>query len=516
MTVSQNELDDILDKLDKQTRAIFTRLESMRANAGKQQAPNNQQSQAEASLRAPTQFQAQPHNQSHPQKLTAESLKHHEAELQKSRAASLQKNQDSNKPPAAPTDAQPPFGLGQQSPQGIPNYGQEVQNRLTREQLVLPNKRRKQNQTSAATTPAQTAQTPGQHTSPPKSESPVMQRTPAPPKMKCAVEKCDSKALFDTQEDLDKHISEAHPAKEEEIKDPLEFCLESMRIVLNLDDNGKAKPVPVPAGPQTASATAMKKSASSSSQPGILKRENSSTPMSRNPTGPSPPTLNHLRTPQPSGQNVRTPQSDTPKAPNKAAPSPLSKVAVAAPAEPDPWANARVPQSWFSTVLGGASDPNRAVSADFLTEWINRNSNAFTINSSPSGSAGAETNAPAVHSDISTGDDLDIEVGGEEEGWADLAEELEEFMGDGCVQVDPLLDMDWETAFGAESAEGGMAAGVGNAAMGGMGGARNPQLVKDRRGNMVSEEFMRVYQQEEYTALQVREREKRDRMTARK
>ena len=365
-TITAAELEDFTAKLGSQIEYTFNRLKQTT------KPPSMVQNQQPPGQRTP----AQPPPQ--PQKLTAESLKLNEDQEAKSRAASLQKNQDNNKPPAAPTAAHPPYPWGQVSPDGRAVYAGE--NRVTRETLKFPaNKRRKNNQSSAANTPITNAQTPPiNQASPPKIESPVMTKAPPPPKIKCPVEGCKSKATFTSQAELNKHMDDAHPPKEETITDPLAYCLESLRIVLDLDDDGKSKPVDrKPAAPTTTSQS--------------IKQE-SATPMSRNTTGPSTPGNPLLKTPLTNNNNmVKTPQSYTtaaavksstpsksllhPNLPNGSSNSTNNTTTAAlsnSTAEQDPWANCLVTEEWFRTVFAPVRHLDHPVSPAWLSQYCIR------------------------------------------------------------------------------------------------------------------------------------------------
>ena len=457
------------------------------------------------------QQQSQPRSQSKhaangPQKLTEESLQQQQEALQKSRTANLQKNQNHQKPPAAPTTSTPPFPFGHQSPDGVP-YFFNPEPPLPQEKLVLPvPKKKKLNPVSAATTPGQVVQTPGPKSSPPsKVESPKAQRNSAPSKLKCTLADCKTKTSFITQAELDKHIAETHPPKEEEITDPLAYCLESFRMVLNLDESGKSKPAELPASTNDAQASAMKKSASMQSQ--NIKQE-VSTPMSRNPTqtGPSP-SASLLKTPQASS-NVRTPASETKSMTGNqnTVKINLSKPSPSIPLSDDGWINAKVPKHWFSTVFSDVADLNRTVSSDFLVEWLNRNPFNLTNITDPSSSTSRAADKPSPHaSDISATDNLNINLTATDENddWIPVDWLDDSFSGNGGDGagvggaelansiLDPVLEMDWEAAFGSEEQdEENIASGK--------------AFKRLDEGDIVSEEFLKMY-----APLELAERTKR-------
>ncbi|KAL9125832.1 MAG: hypothetical protein Q9217_005018 [Psora testacea] len=484
-TVSAEELDQILLKLKEQCASVLSKMvPPQQKGASRQQLPQtaNQQSQrALGSILNQQQASASPQ----PQKLTAESLQQQQEAIQRSRAASLQKNQNSsssgnnhsiNRPPAAPTTTHAPFPFGQHSPQGVPVI-YNTRNELTQDKLVLPaaKKRKNNNQASAASTPAQTSQTPGSQSSPfNKVDSPEAQRAPAVPvaKLRCTVPGCKTKALFNGQADLDKHVANAHPSREEDVTDPLAYCLEGFRIILNLDERGKAKHAES-TSTSNAQPSVLKKSASSQG-PNI--KQEVATPTSRNPTGTGrSPSAHILKTPQPSN-NVKTPASDT-KSTGQAAAMKTIASKVTDTAAADSWANAKVPMHWFPTVFGDVADLNRPVSSDFLTDWLERN--PFNLSSDDCSSS--SKHSPHA-SDISANDELNVNLVGDSSNidwipsdWLD-----DGLVGDLATSVlDPLLEMDWDTAFG------------------GGGGAEQKELVvgraRKRNEGDASDEFLRVY-----------------------
>ena len=513
-TISPSELDHVLAKLKDLMLFVMKQksLQGGAAGAAGVRAPPNQQATATSS------GQSQPTTVAPAQPLTMESLQKQQDEIQRQRATSLQKGQSgTSKTPSAPTTSQPPpgaLGFGHQSPHGEATYFNTT---LTRDKLQLPTakKRKPNNQPSPAGTPGQSAPTPGAQSSPPtKIESPKISRTAPPPRLRCTVEGCTTQATFADPKELEKHVADAHPPKEEEITDPLAYCLESLRVVLNLDSNGKSKAADTPA--PSNGAPPMKKSASMQSQTAGIKQQPASTPMSRNATGtgPSPPnnsnTSNLLRTPQASN-NVKTPSSDINKPSTaKATPSSNNKLSTTAAtpssegAVPDPWATAKVPKSWFSSVFSDVADLNHPVSSDFLVDWLERNPFNTAADPGTTDSSDASVNKTSPHSsDISAEGELNINLtaaGGQDgnggpagsddewipSDWLDLGAE-------GALEaslLEPVLDMDWETQFENE-------AEVGNGEAVGKRGVVNED-------DVVSDEFLKIYKPEELL-----EREKR-------
>lgn len=381
------------------------------------------------------------------QQLSAANLQHHNQEvLNKTRAAKLQNSHgnNSNRPPVAPTSSHPPFSFGGQSPQGVPQI-YERKNELTQEKLVLPvTKKRKNNNAASPSAPAQVS-TPAPFT---KAESPEAQRPSAVMTvLRCPVAHCETGlAGFSTKVDLEKHIADTHDPKEPVIKDPLDaaaYAIESMRLALNLDQNGKSKSIQEHKA-EPMQAQAMKASQSAQGQSSV--KQEAPMPMSRNPTqtGPSP-SSNLLKTPQ-TVANIKTPASDAKSTgkDNKAIASAISPLI----ATPDPWANSHVKPEWFKQVFSEVANLNRPVSNDLIVDWLERN--PFTPSTSPS--SGMPSKDSPHKSDISANDTLNINVNGDDwlpPDWFD--DGLPSDMA--ALDVGDFVDMDWEATFGQPEEE---------------------------------------------------------------
>lgn len=386
------------------------------------------------------------------QQLSAANLQSHQETMNKARAANLQKSHaNSNRAPAAPTTLYAPFSFGGQSPQGVPQIYGPTKNELTQEKLVLPvTKKRKGNNVTSPSTPAPGPIPAAANKLSPfgKTESPDAQRTPVVQLMiKCTVPHCETGiAGFSTKVDLEKHVADTHEPKEPVIKDPLDaaaYAIESMRLALNLDENGKSKPLQEQkTEPMQAQAT--KASLPAQGQSSV--KQEAATPMSRNPTqtGPSP-SSNLLKTPQ-AAANIKTPASDAKSTGKdiKAIASAKSRAAAA----PDPWANSYVKPEWFKQVFSEVADLNRPVSNDLVIDWLERN--PFTPSTSPS--SGVPSKDSPHKSDISANDTLNIHVSGDD--WLPP-----EWFDDGlpcdmaALDVGDFMDMDWEAAFGKPEEE---------------------------------------------------------------
>ena len=385
--------------------------------------------------------------------LNAANLQQQQLALQHARAANLQKNHNnagvamlktpsnnSSRTPAAPTSTQPPFALGGQPPHGVPRAYGDRSNELTQERLVIPSaKRRKGNQTQSATsTPILAQGAPTAESSPQvsKFESPEVPRpSPASMILKCHDPDCSMSAEeYATQSDLDAHQKMIHPS----FNDPLEFCLESIRMSLNLDENGKSKPRPAGAridGGNAAEIPQMKKNASTQGQ-AMIKQE-SATPMTKvaTQTGPSPAS-SLLKTPQP---NNVTPGSDgksvpkdgkaaDPKAPQAApkTPTPVAK---------DPWAGSDIPASVITSAFSDLS------ALQSLSPWT-KIQHTLTPESTLS-SGNTEKNSPHP-SDISENDAVSISINVDDGSWMPS-----EWFTDGMTGIEmlnmnqELEDLDW-------------------------------------------------------------------------
>ena len=383
----------------------------------------------------------------HQQQLSAANLQSQQEALSKARAANMPKGHanNSNRAPPPPTTSHAPFPIGGQSPHGIPRIW-PTKNDLTQEKLVLPNpKKRKPNPDVSPSTPAQVHTPAAANKGSPfvNNDLPEAQRPPAvTATMKCPVANCETgEAGFSTKADLEKHITDAHEPKEPVIKDPLDaaaYAIESMRLALNLDQDGKSKPLHEQNG-ESMQAQAMKLSLSAQGQSSV--KQEAATPMSRNPTqtGPSP-SSNLFKTPQATA-NIKTPASDA-----KSTGKDIKAIASAkspATGTPDPWANSHVKPEWFKQVFSEVADLNRPVSDDTIIDWLERN--PFTPSTSPS--SGVLSKHSPHKSDISSNDALNINVKGDDwltPEWFD--DSLPSDMA--ALDVGDFMDMDWEGTFG--------------------------------------------------------------------
>lgn len=374
----------------------------------------NQNKQIQQSQAAKTPSQAIPQTQ----QLSAANLQQQQEAFTRTRTATLNKTQATNKPPAAPTTSHVPFPFGSQSPQGVPQIYVPKKNELTQDKLQLPvSKRQKKNLARG------TGASPTTAASPPKSESPKAQRIAPQPAIKCNVPDCKHPA-FASKDLLHKHTKDVHEVKDEHITDPLDYVLGGLRMALNLDENGHSKLIETKAVPETLASPAMKVSASSQAAKGI--KQEVATPASK--------TLAGLKTPQT--------KTSTPTPGKESAHADQQRITR------NPWATTNIPQQWFSEIFPDVADPNRTLSGDFLATWLEAQPHP-DVSSSDDSPLSTDQNSPHK-SDISATDNLDIKILGEDgflsENWFDVTGDLE------ALDVASMVNMEWDPTFAAETA----------------------------------------------------------------
>ncbi|EEA27541.1 hypothetical protein TMatcc_004156 [Talaromyces marneffei ATCC 18224] len=129
--------------------------------------------------------------------------------------------------PAAPTATQPPFPLGDPSPQGVPQaYGPGG---FSPDKLKIPpTKRRKQSHASVAAAQGSAAAKAASKTDVAKASL-----------FKCAISGCEYQIKgFPTQAALSKHVEDEHRVKEE-ITDPLKYMVDSLDVALGVPETDK-------------------------------------------------------------------------------------------------------------------------------------------------------------------------------------------------------------------------------------------------------------------------------------
>ncbi|KAL8994048.1 MAG: hypothetical protein Q9188_007178 [Gyalolechia gomerana] len=436
-TISPSELEDASHRI-RQYFVYVMRMFGKRPN-NPSQTGEQQQDQRQSQQPTSKQEKAQ---------LSAANLKEQQNMLQAQRAAAMQKHHPGHgsRVPPAPTSDKPPFPLDPRSPHGIPHYGPAT---LTADQLVLPvPKRRKSNhyQPSAGSTPVpvQEAKSTPQAI---KLASPEVPKANIPQmSFKCGVSSCVSgQKGFATQVELEEHNTDEHEPKEEAIEDPMEFALESMRIALGLDENGKSK-----VQKETLEGPKMKASLSSQSHMAI--KQEVSTPMARasTQTGQTPAS-NLLKTPQ-TLSGIKSPASDARstvqegKAKNGKRPETLPKEITPPPL--DFWAGSSISSEDIVSAWSSIADMN-SMSFTKIQMGLTPSSTFSSSNEK------SEKNSPRP-SDISENDavKINIDVGNEDKDdwipseWFEdsLYGDIESlnFGRELSAQDNMMNDMDWD------------------------------------------------------------------------
>lgn len=381
-------------------------------------------------------------NESATATLNATNLHQHQIAMQTARQATFQKNNASNRAPAAPTSPQPPFTFGAQSPQGLAKYPDKP-NGLTQDKLSLPStKRRKGNQVT--TTAAKSVPTPGIPKSAQVNKSVIPDAQPAAPvsRVKRPLQNYQSSLKeFGTQIELDAHKSEVHGPKEPPIEDPLQWTLQQARLSVGLDETGKSTPRPEQDVLKTP------KIKTSGSEPAQhLNKQERSTAMARVQSGRSP--VFHLKTPQAS-VGIKTLSSEAKSSDMDGNETHTSEKSPQKPftSSPDPWASSHIPPAVINHSWPDLPD------ASFIGPWTTIQ-NALTPTSTHS-SGKSEKNSPRI-SDISENDTVKINLVIEDDSeWANMFED--QIFGDieALNEDSDQLGMDWETAFGLEELAGG-------------------------------------------------------------
>lgn len=395
---------------------------------------------------------AQETNESATATLSATNLYQYQLAIQNARQAP-QKNNISNRAPAAPTSPQPPFTFGAQSPQGLAKYPDKP-NGLTQDKLSLPStKRRKGNQMTTVT--ATSAPAPGISKPAQANKSTIIDTQLAVPAsgIKCPLSNCESSEKeFVTQIELDAHASEVHGPKEPPIEDPLQWTLQQARLGVGLDETGKSIP-----RPEQDILGSPKIKASEAEPAQQLNKQENSTLMAKGQIGRSP--VFHLKTPQAS-VGIKTPSSEAKSSDMDgkiAEPQTSEKTfQTSLASSPDPWASSHIPPGVINHSWPGLPD------VSFIGPWTTIQ-NALTPTSTQS-SGKSEKNSPRI-SDISEHDTVKISLIVEDDSeWANIFEDQIYCDMEALNEERDQLGMDWETAFGLEELAGSreikIAAGV--------------------------------------------------------
>lgn len=435
-TITPEELDNATQTITDVLRTIMEKAQE-----------KNKQS-AESGVQGPNSSQVSGVSKAHGSMVPLNAANLHQNQqvelqnLQAARQISMQRNNSNrdNRAPAAPTSTQPPFTFGatSPSPHGIPQaYGPTG---FTQDKLNLPPaKKRKGNQASStATTPAQTLGTPVINASPQliKVSSPETRRQSATGnRLKCPVVECAlSKHEFATTEDLAKHTSEAHKVKEPVIEDPLAWALESVRFGLGIAEDGKLKPGENSVEEKIELGShEMKKSASAQGSTPMKQEVN--TPMSRVPTQNGPQQVpgsnkESLSTTRNLGANL--PRSNI-------NPAPLTANQPITPPD-DIWGDLAISPADLAACFPTLTELQGSLNQDVLTP-------SSTISSCKS-----DKNSPK-QSDIGEDDLLKIRL--ETDSWItpDFFQDTLFPRLDSLLMDDELLGMEWEDAFGSANTQ---------------------------------------------------------------
>ncbi|KAK7183250.1 hypothetical protein DPSP01_011806 [Paraphaeosphaeria sporulosa] len=239
----------------------------------------------------------------------------------------VEQQQRQQKAPPAPTASQPPFQLGGASPSGAPKYFEGAK-QLTH--LSLPEKKRQKMDPNSQTSTPASKQSPRISSS--KGNSPEIKRQAPPatqkPTFRCRFSECDYAVRgFDTQAELDTHVSHIHS----KIDDAVQFALDAMAEYVDVDPKtGQPKQDPAAAArnskPASTAPRGPPQPIKAGHTPGMPPSaatpigQAAATPMARVPTQTGikgSPSTNLLKTPQTSIK-VATPSTGAPGKPTPA------------------------------------------------------------------------------------------------------------------------------------------------------------------------------------------------------
>ncbi|KAL8872898.1 MAG: hypothetical protein Q9174_001548 [Haloplaca sp. 1 TL-2023] len=482
LTITPKEFDDYIMQIREYFAFVMYKFVKRKPGENGEQ----QQAQSQAQQAAPTQDKAP---------LNAANLREHQMAVQAQRAASMQRHQSNhgNRVPAAPTSEKaPPFPVGPQSPPGAgnPTYlGGPAS--VTADKLVLPqNKRRKSNnhQASAGSTPVPAPQSSLPQSSPSgakTSSSPEVQRAAVPQmSFKCSFSNCASgQKGFATQAELEQHNIASHQPEELAIEDSVDFALESMRLALGLDENGKSKPQKEVIG-----AANMKPSSSAQSHAAV--KQEVSTPMSRMGTQPGRSQApQHAKASQETS-NVKSPAPNglvgTHGGKGKGPMGPTTSIKEATPPPFDPWAGSLISAEDITSAWSNLGD----MQSSSFTKIQTGLTPSSTLSS---GNDKSEKNSPRA-SDISENDAVKISIGlgndYDKDNWLP-SEWFEDTTLNGEIEglsfgnENMLSDVDWDI-FGDDADD---------AVMVDVGGPLTARGARDQEF-LVSDEWLKVYDPE--------------------
>lgn len=370
----------------------------------------------------------------------------------------VEQQQRQQKAPPAPTASQPPFQLGGASPQGAPKYFPGAK---TITHLSLPEKKRQKMDPNSQTSTPPSKQSP--HIGSGKGNSPELKRQTVPtvqrPTFRCKFSDCEYSARgFDTQAELDTHISHNHT----KIDDPIQFAIESMAEYVGVDPKtGLLKQDPTAAVRDNRPASAaprvppqQMKSGQTPSMPAAAATpagQVAATPMTRVPTQTGikgSPSTSLLKTPQASVK-VATPSTGLPTKPTPAsltkAPHKESEIQTKTEPAAEEEAPPLVPVSLFDFSyddIYSVLDTNQP----YTTQDVKDEDNSWTLRSRPSSPLdtpdSTSKDTPSTRqSDISENDNLhinlDIKDADMPEAWLSMSADV--------LPLDLMLSQDIES-----------------------------------------------------------------------
>ncbi|KAI8634638.1 hypothetical protein F5Y19DRAFT_485646 [Xylariaceae sp. FL1651] len=237
-SISPDDLDRVRGMLESMAKDVATHWpHGMKKNMSQQNSSESAPPQGSSMRPGPSAGQPAPLNAANLEKQTQALNKMHQ-----------RSNSKTGQPPAAPTNAQPPFSFGAQSPNGQPTYAGKPA--VTQDNLQLPPARKKP-RTGAGpglngpnTSPqVQKLSSPEMNKRPTSTE---MKQAPVKPQFQCMEQSCEFYSIdFGTEEARRKHVEEEHTKPAE---DPMKFVSDSLAEALGLDVNAKLKKMPVAGG----------------------------------------------------------------------------------------------------------------------------------------------------------------------------------------------------------------------------------------------------------------------------
>lgn len=366
LTITKEELDPYISMMDSmlQDMEVFKRSAAQEAAGGG----------AQAATQVPPQ----------PSPLSAANLEKQTQALKQAQNRTAGKTAQA---PAAPTTSQPPFQFGaQKSPAGAGNPEYYGEQRVTRNDLVMPARKKAKTAAAHASPPVVQQHTPSSASPQVNVPSPVAVRKPEPPKLTCPEPDCEMNSVgFSTEEARNMHLQEEHIRPYE---NPQAFVREHMAAAFGLDPQGNPKVVPKSSGPGV----------SAVSTPAAA-------PMSLNPSKqgqkPGAPPMSRGGSMQRQGSAAGAKAGETVGTPGRNATAKQGAGTPQIPAD-DPWTNSTVDPQHLFAGLGPQLD---TVNGTFVTDFSMYRS--LTPNDTPS----SKYSGPSEeNSDITEGAMINIDL----------------------------------------------------------------------------------------------------------